>query len=119
MTNEKTTVELIDITKQRINCIDDFEVDEKWISVGYETWFDVDEYFGTDTNGNSDIWVNFYTFYYKDGHVEAEYAIDSDTSYDMYDWKLTDKEQLFFLKLMQNYCYKLYGHGLDCLWKEI
>lgn len=122
MNNKKTTVELTDIiTEQGISCFDDFEVDEKWISVGYEIGFDVDEYFGTNTNSDSDIWVSFWTYYYKDGHVEAVYAVGSDTSYeyDTYDWKLTDKEQLFFLKLMQNYCYKLYGHGLDCLWKEI
>lgn len=111
---------LIDITEQEINCIYDFKVDKQWICVEYRMWFDVDEYFGINVNDNeSDSWLNFYTYYYKDGHVEAEYEIDSNTEYDSYRWKLTDKEQLFFLKLMQNYCYKLYGHGLDCLWKEI
>lgn len=109
----------IDITKEEIKCIDDFEVDEQWINVGYELWFDVDEYFGTGVNGDLDSWVNFYTFYYKDGHVEAKYEIDSSETYECYDWMLTDKEQLFFLKLMQEYCYRKYGHGLDCLWKEI
>lgn len=111
---------LIDITEQEINCIDDFEIDEQWISVGYKMWFDVDEYFGTNVNDSEgDTWLDFYTYYFKDGHIEAEYCIDSDVSYNTYNWKITDKEQLFFLKLMQNYCYKLYGHGLDCLWKEI
>lgn len=35
----------IDITKQDIRCCDDFYIEDDYVNVPYELWFDVDKYF--------------------------------------------------------------------------
>jgi hypothetical protein len=97
----------IDITKQDIRCCDDFYIEDGWANVPYELWFDVDKYFGTHVEDTND-WINFYTYYSKDGTIKAVYVIDheyGDT--ETIDWELTEAEQKFFRELMENYCQKL------------
>lgn len=108
----------IDITKQDIRCCPyDFYVEPDNINVGYELWFDVDEYFGTNTHDNDSVWINFYTYYNKDGSIEATYAIDSDTDYETFDWELTDEEKIFFKNKMEEYCMKYENCTLDELFE--
>lgn len=105
----------IDITKQDIRCCDDFYMDENGIvNIPYELWFDVDEYFGTNTKDDS-TWVNFYTFYNKDRSITAVYIVDTDGDSEEFDWELTEEEQNFFRNMMEEYCV----HTCGCTIKEL
>lgn len=105
----------IDIAKQDIRCCDDFYIDENGsVNIPYELWFDVDEYFGTNTKEDG-TWVNFYTFYNKDGSITAVYEVDTDDGNKSFDWELTEVEQVFFKSMMEIYCIRTYG----CTIKEL
>lgn len=105
----------IDITKQDIRCCDDFYMDEnESVNIPYELWFDVDEYFGTNTKDDG-TWVNFYTFYNKDGSITAVYEVDKDDGNESFDWELTEVEQVFFKSMMEIYCIRTCG----CTIKEL
>ena len=109
----------IDITKQDIRCCDDFEIcDDGSVQIPYELWFDVDKYFGTNTK-DSDSWVNFYTVLYPDGTVKASYTVDTDYSFDDYDWDLTETEQEFFKEKMESYCKLRCGCSIAEMVKEV
>lgn len=99
----------IDIIKEDIRCCDDFDVyPNDSINITYELWFDVDKYFGTHTHETSS-WINFYTFFHKDGRITAVYEIDCDDHTESFDWELTAEEEFFFRNMMNRYCNKLYG----------
>lgn len=108
----------IDITKQDIRCCDDFYVEYDWVNIPYELWFEVDKYFGTNTNDDNS-WVNFYTFYHKDGNVTAVYEVDTDDGNESFDWKLTDIEKAFFRQMMDDYCHNKCGCTLEQLLMEV
>ena len=108
----------IDITKQFISCCDELFVSENGINVTYELYFDVDKYFGTNTNDTDDTWINFYTDWYPDGTVKASYFVDSPLSNDYFLWDLTDKEVEFFRNLMEEYCQECEGVSLMEFWEE-
>lgn len=108
----------IDIIKENIRCCDDFDVyPNDSINITYELWFDVDKYFGTHTRESSS-WINFYTFYHKDGRITAMYEIDYDDHMESFDWELTAEEEFFFRNMMNRYCNKLYGCSVPALWSE-
>lgn len=104
----------IDITKQDIRCCDDFYIEDDWVNIPYELWFEVDKYFGTNTE-DDDTWVNFYTFYHKDGSITATYEVDMDNGNETFDWPLTDIEAAFFKGMMEGYCNHKCGCNLDYL----
>lgn len=109
----------IDITKQDIRCCDDFDVDEYGVAnIPYELWFDVDEYFGTNTKG-SDNWVNFYTFWHPDGTITATYVVDTHNDTSEFEWELTEVEQAFFRGMMETYCNLRCGCTLAEMVKEV
>lgn len=108
----------LDITKENLNCCGDIFLDLDCINITYELWFDVDKYFGTETNSSDDIWVDFFTYWYPDGNVSAVYCLDSDTDYKSYDWELTEEEKKFFLQKMEEYCKNVEDMTLEELWKS-
>lgn len=107
----------IDITKQEINCIDIF-IENDNINMQYELWFDIDEYFGTNTRENNSAWINFYTYWKPDGDICAVYEIDTDDGVISYDWELTGEEKVFFLHKMEEYCKSKQEKTLKELWSE-
>ena len=95
----------IDITKEDIRCCDDFYVEDDYINITYELWFDVDKYFGTNTRDDN-TWINFYTYYYADGTIKATYEVDYDNAdTETFDWELTEVEEAFFRGMMETYCH--------------
>ena len=74
--------------------------------------------FGTNTDGDG-TWVNFYTFYHKDGSITAVYEVDTDNSNETFDWELTEVEQAFFRGMMEGYCNHKCGCTLAQLLMEI
>lgn len=96
----------IDITKESVNCCNELIVDAEkgYIETYYELWADVDRYFGTNTRDDDSTWVNFYTYWHPDGHITASYYLEADDASDGYDWPLTEEEQEFFRKKMEEYC---------------
>lgn len=110
----------IDITKQDIRCCDDFYMDNNGIiNIPYELWFDVDDYFGTYTDGANN-WLNFYTYYYPDGTIKAICEIDYDTTNtESYEWDLTELEQDFFRNKMEEYCQRICGCTIKQLIREL
>lgn len=94
-------------------CCDDIEYEEVDGQMGvgftYEMWFDVDEYFGTDTKNDDGCWINFYTWYMENGDVKAKYFIESEYGNEEHDWELNTFEKLFFLRKMEGYCMKRCG----------
>ena len=95
----------IDITKESVNCCNELVVDTEkgYVEAFYELWCDVDKYFGTNTRENESVWINFYTMWHPDGRITAVYIIDSDDSSDDIDWPLTEQEQKYFLRKMEEY----------------
>lgn len=117
---ETNSVREIDITKQDIRCCDDFYIEDGYINIPYELWFDVDKYFGTDTKDTND-WINFYTYYYpSDGSISAVYEIDYDnTDTESMNWELTETEKAFFKGMMLSYCLCKCGCTLDELYMQM
>lgn len=110
----------IDITKQDIRCCDDFYIEDDCLNIPYELWFDVDKYFGTSVNETGNSWLNFYTYYYKDGDIKATYEIDYDnTDTVSFDWELTEIEKVFFKGMMEGYCNSKCGCSLSMLLSAI
>lgn len=95
----------IDIVKKSVNCCNELIVNTEkgYVEAYYELWCDVDQYFGTDTRENESVWINFYTMWHPDGRITAIYIIDSDASSEEFDWALTDQEQEFFRRKMEDY----------------
>ena len=79
------------------------DTEKGYVEAYYELWCDVDQYFGTDTRENESVWINFYTMWHPDGRITAVYIIDSDDSSDDIDWPLTEQEQKYFLRKMEEY----------------
>lgn len=94
----------IDIRKQDIRCCDLY-IENDNINVQYELWFDVNKYFGTNTE-ETDSWINFYTYWYPDGSISAVYEIDYPDTVESHDWELTEDEKEFFRNKMEEYCKK-------------
>lgn len=98
----------IDIIRENIKytgelCVD---LEKETIEAVWELWFDVDRYFGTDTDSDDETWINFYTYWHPDGRVTAMYEIDSEETSEAFDWTFTDKEEKFFLSKMEEYALK-------------
>ena len=108
----------INITDQSICCCDDFDVCDDMINIPYELWFDVDKYFGTNTK-DSDAFINFYTFYHKDGSISAAYDVDYPDHTESVEWDLTDDEKAFFKGMMEQYCFDKVDCSLSELAKEL
>jgi hypothetical protein len=108
----------IDITKEDVRCCDELVIWGDHIDAIYELWFEVDKYFGTETQDDDDTWINFYTNWYPDGTMKACYVLDSSNSSEEFDWELTDEEKEFFINKMEEYCQQCCGKSLMELWNE-
>ena len=112
---------LINLLDQDIRCIDEIYVfqDEKYLNFMWELWFNVDEYFGTDTINDKDAWINFYTNWYPETDtITAVYEVKTEESATEYEWELTNEEQEFLRSKMENYCSAKYDCSLSALWKQ-
>lgn len=108
----------IDITNADIRCCDEICFENGNINVGYELWFDVDKYFGTNTGKDDNVWINFYTYWNPSNGVHSKYFINSDTSDEEHDWELTDAEKDFFFNKMNEFCKKQTKKTLQEYWNE-
>ena len=110
----------IDITKESVNCCNELVVDteREYIEAYYELWADVDRYFGTNTRDDDSSWINFYTYWHPDRHITASYYLEADDTSEEYDWPLTEKEQEFFRKKMEEYCQIMEHSSLKELYEE-
>lgn len=95
----------INLLDQEINCYDDIQYIEEndSLSFAWETWFEVDKYFGTNTREYDDRWVNFYTNWFENGDVRGCYEVDTDLGTTFHNWELTDEEKKFLTKKMEEY----------------
>lgn len=110
----------IDVTKAKIDVYDmEIDLEENRLSFRYELFFDVDKYFGTDTQSNPRKWVNFYTYWSPENGVMAAYEIDSDDDCETLDWDLTKEEKRFFLLKMEECCKEASGKNLNDFWNGI
>ena len=108
----------IDITKEDVRCCDELMIETDHIEATYELWFDVDKYFGTETNNDDSTWINFYTAWYPDNTIKACYCIDGQQTSEYFDWELTDEEKEFFRQKMEDCCQACDGISLMELWNE-
>lgn len=111
----------INLLDQEINCYDDIQYmeDSDSLSFAWETWFDVDKYFGTNTRDDDSIWINFYTRWFENGDVLADFAIVGEEDI-ICKWELTDEEKEFLTKKMEEYVILLGQENslLECLNNE-
>lgn len=114
--------ELNGLQEQDIQIGDELVVESegKCINASLETWFDVDEYFGTDTREKEDTWINLYADYYPSTkEVKGMYVIDSPDNVEEFPWEFTKAEQDMILAKMEAYCKEQDGKTLDELYEEI
>ena len=109
-------VRQLDITQMDIRCCDLYIEDDS-INIQYELWFDVDKYFGWQTEDIDGVWINFYTDWHPDGNITASYSVDGELYFHEV-WSLTTEEIEFFKNKMEEYCQESYGQSLAEFWKE-
>ncbi len=110
----------LDITKTKIDTYDmEIDLEEDRLIFRCLLPFDADKYFGTDTQGNDQKWINFYTYWSPENGVTAAYEIDSDDNNEMFDWNLTREEKKFFLQKMEECCKQATGKNLNNFWNRI
>lgn len=98
------------MTRENIKIDPILEVDTDWnppcISAYIETWFDVDEKFGTHTHEREDMWLNLYALYspvYKT--LRLEYYLETDTStLGPYAYEPTKDEKQTIMALIEEKC---------------
>lgn len=98
------------MTRANIKIDPILEIDTDWnppcISAYIETWFDVDEKFGTHTHEHEDMWLNLYALYspvYKT--LQLEYYLETDTStLGPYTYEPTEDEKQTIIALIEEKC---------------
>ena len=111
----------INLLDQNIRCCDELIIvpEKKCININWETWFDVDMYFGTNTSNDEDAWVNFYTDWFPETDTMVGiYVVDTDNSSTEYNWELTEAEQKFLKEKAESHCKEKYGCSLLDLWNQ-
>lgn len=99
----------IELKPDDITAIDP-EYDETGISFYLETWFDVDKYFGTETEDDEDVWINFYVFWNPDtDKYKALYTINSPDGNEEFAWDLTDEDIKVIKSAIEDYAKEEYG----------
>lgn len=106
---------MIEMNRSNI-CIDPMlDVDTNWnppCVVAYvETWFDVDEKFGTHTRNRDDAWVNLYALYSPVYHtVQLEYYVETDTStLGPFPYEPADAERCLIMDMIEEKCRETEG----------
>lgn len=94
----------------------DMEIDcdiGRIVTAYVETWFDVDEKFGTDTKDDENAWVNFYAKYdTRDGSLMTEYCVSRPDSSEEHDYVPIKDEALLITKMMEDCCQQHHGCSL-------
>ena len=79
------------------------------INAYIESWFDVDEKFGTNTKDNPDAWVNLYADYWPaTRELQMTYLVDSDTSVKDYVYYPSEIEKQMVIDLIEQKCRQEY-----------
>ena len=96
----KRKIDITKLSEDELKCSYDVLIEDGRLSFNWETWFDVDNYFGTNTQ-NDDTWLNFYTDYYREtGEIKAVYALDTPAHFEEVEWELTNEEKEFLKERM-------------------
>lgn len=99
---------------------DTFLVEDGYINAEFETWFDVDAVFGTDTRDDDEVWINFYANYYPETEeVKAFFIIDRPDGNEERFYKLNDKERELLKNLMEEGAIKEGYVSLDDMYDRI
>lgn len=81
----------------------EFELDKGTVNFYWETWFDVDRYFGTETADNDSAWVNMYSDYdYNTDTLTSYLYLDKDEGDERLDFVFTDEEEAFLRKRIED-----------------
>lgn len=110
----------IDLLMQDIRCCDEVVMtEENKLEFTWECWFDVDAYFGTDTQHGDEVWLDFLTYWDRfSNEVTAFYVVNSDSKIERHEWKLTGEEQKFLRQKMEQYIGGLVKFYDDCDGKD-
>ena len=105
-----------DLTRNDIAIGPNVEVDTEtgMVTAYVETWFDVDEKFGTHTKDDDSGWVNFYVYYCpQTGNLSAEYVVSSDLKDEVYPYIPTESEKKLFVEMMEETSLQAHGVSLE------
>lgn len=81
----------------------EFELDKGTVNFYWETWFDVDKYFGTETADNDSAWVNMYSDYdYNTDTLTSYLYLDKDEGDERLDFVFTAEEEAFLRKHIED-----------------
>lgn len=93
-------------------------IEPDYVEIEFDLWFDVDEYFGTNTKSNN-RWINFYTRYWPASEqVTALYTINGSDFWEEHDFMLSRIEQRKFIQIMNEYVMEETGHKMTTLWRR-
>lgn len=99
----------IELKADDIKAIDPM-FDGDGINFYLETWFDVDKYFGTETEDDEDVWINFYVFWNPDKDTyKALYTINGPDKEEEFAWDLTDEDIQVIKSAIEDYAKAEYG----------
>lgn len=105
----------IELKADDIRAIDPEYDENTGISFYLETWFDVDKYFGTETEDDDDVWINFYVTWKPDTDTyKALYTINSPDGDEEFEWELTDEDIRVIKLAIEDYAKSEFG-GIDGL----
>lgn len=75
-----------------------------------ETWFDVDKYFGTETEDDENVWINFYVTWNPDTDTyKASYTIVSPDEDKEFSWELIDEDIKAIKSAIEDYAKEEFG----------
>lgn len=92
----------------------DADFDDGHTVVAYmETWFDVDQKFGTHTADEDGTWVNFYAKYNTESReLQAGYQVSRPDGSDWHSYTPTEKERQLIIQMMEECCQRHHGCSL-------
>ena len=107
---------MFELTKGMLVIDPDMEVseDRATVTAYIETWFDVDEKFGTHTTDDDDTWGNLYGIYDVKTHsLTMKYVVDSPDGSIERDYTPTGSESRTIIEMMQEACQKRSGQTME------
>ena len=109
----------IKLEEQNVNCIDEILVEDYGLNFEWELWFDVDAYFGTETKGKDNIWVDFYTEWHReDNSIRGVMVLDMDKDSIWTGWDLTQSEQDFLREKMEAFVREHGYKSMEDMWRK-
>lgn len=80
-------------------------LDNGYLNVCIECWFDVDKKFGTDTYNDDRTWINLYANYNPfTQDLQLHYLVDSDEASKQYEYEPTDTEWGLIINMIEEAC---------------